>query len=118
MKCVIIGILSLAIGLAGVVFLVVKFVLHILNRTKEIDIGPFKIQNFDRTPDNAAGPDNPEKKGDKSDKHKRYKTSITHGTSISINTFLNILDLVLSSELHSIMSHCIAASDELNKIGL
>ena len=28
------------------------------------------------------------------------------------------MDLVLSSELHSIISHCIAASDELNKIGL
>ena len=118
MKYVIIGILILAIGLAGVVFLIVKFVLHILNRTKEIDIGPFKIQNFEHTSDNETGQKNPEEKGDKNNKHKHYKIPIAHGTSISVNTFLNILDLVLSSELHSIISHCIAASDELNKIGL
>ena len=117
-KWIIIGVLIIAIGLAGVVFLVIKFVLHILNRTKEIDIGPFKIQNFERASDNETGPNNPEEKGDKNNKHKRYKIPIAHGTSISINTFLNILDLVLSSELHSIISHCIAASDELNKIGL
>ena len=118
MKCVIIGILILAIGLAGVVFLIVKFVLHILNRTKEIDIGPFKIQNFEHTSDDETGQKNPEEKGDKNNKHKHYKIPIARGTSISVNTFLNILDLVLSSELHSIISHCIAASDELNKIGL
>ena len=118
MKCVIIGILILAIGLAGVVFLIVKFVLHILNRTKEIDIGPFKIQNFEHTSDDETGQKNPEEKGDKNNKHKHYKIPIAHGISISVNTFLNILDLVLSSELHSIISHCIAASDELNKIGL
>ena len=117
MKYVIIGILILAIGLAGVVFLIVKFVLHILNRTKEIDIGPFKIQNFERTSDNETGQNNPEEKGDKNNKHKHYKIPIARGTSISVNTFLNILDLVLSSELHSIISHCIATSDELNKIG-
>lgn len=118
MKYVIIGILILAIGLAGVVFLIVKFVLHILNRTKEIDIGPFKIQNFEHTSDDETGQKNPEEKGDKNNKHKHYKIPIARGTSISVNTFLNILDLVLSSELHSIISHCIAASDELNKIGL
>ena len=118
MKYVIIGILILAIGLAVVVFLIVKFVLHILNRTKEIDIGPFKIQNFEHTSDDETGQKNPEEKGDKNNKHKHYKIPIARGTSISVNTFLNILDLVLSSELHSIISHCIAASDELNKIGL
>ena len=67
-KWIIICILIIAIGLAGVVFLIVKFVLHILNRTKEIDIGPFKIRNFEHTSDNETGPNNPEEKGDKNNK--------------------------------------------------
>ena len=87
-------ILAVVAGIALVIYGIFK----IISNFKEINIGNFRL-----------------KKGDKDNK-KEIEYVAHNNNTISVNVFINIIDIILSSQLRLIIHNCIESSKTLESI--
>lgn len=89
-------ILAVLFGIVSIIYFVVK----IISNCKEVSIGPFKI-----------------KKGNETNGSNQEIKYVTHNNNtISVNVFINIIDIILSSQLRLIIHNCIESSKKLESI--
>jgi len=85
----------------GIIYLVMRGV----SGYKELNIGPIKLKNKNAQEENSEG-----------ETELKYVDSSNNNNTISVNVFINILDVILSSQLKLVIRNCIDASEKLEKI--